>query len=640
MYGPQLALPARLSCPVLALAICLAFAFPTGCAPPIQVRRMDARHVHRTLTSNELTVGAVSRRTRNLLYNYDLVERFERDPPGALRELHHALITGSLLPEERAALAELAFHYAAHGGGRPYYLASALYAWAYLFPDDPHERPDRFSPRERLACDIYNLGLTHGIKDGGDVDLRAGTFALPFGALEVAFDPARLQWGDHQLVNFVPIAEIEVTGFPTYYRWPGIGAPLAAGVTTHEGAGDRDLLARRVRVPVTALLRPEDLTAALRSGRVRATLEVYPGYGDRSVTIGDRQVPLETEPTAALGLMLSEVAIWGRELTGFLHGIGVIDERARLVSLRPYRPGLIPVVFVHGTASSAARWAQLCNELDNDPRIHARYQFWFFSYETGNPIAYSALLLRESLTRAVARLDPDGRDPALQRMVVIGHSQGGLLTKAMVVESGSRFWANVSRKPIEEVRVSERTRDLLRRGLFFHPLPFVRRVVFIATPHHGSYIAGNWLAHQVARLVRAPLDVTRAIADVATGDRDALLVRGTQALVPTSVDNMTPGNSFVRTLADLPIAPGVTAHSIIAVKDGVPSATATDGVVAYTSAHIDGVESELVVKSPHSCQANSHTIGEVRRILLLHAEAADGAGESALPPGSGPAAAD
>ena len=81
---------------------------------------------------------------------------------------------------------------------------------------------------------------------------------------------------------------------------------------------------------------------------------------------------------------------------------------------------------------------------------------------------------------------------------------------------------------------------------------------------------------------------------------------------------MTPGNRFLQVLADLPIAPGVAAHSIIAVKNGVPSKTADDGVVRYESAHIGGVESELVVKSPHSCQANPHTIAEVKRILLEH----------------------
>ncbi len=60
------------------------------------------------------------------------------------------------------------------------------------------------------------------------------------------------------------------------------------------------------------------------------------------------------------------------------------------------------------------------------------------------------------------------------------------------------------------------------------------------------------------------------------------------------------------------------AHSIIAITNGMIAPGANDGVVAYESAHIEGVDSELVVKSGHSCQANPHTIAEVRRILLEH----------------------
>src|SRR4030095_15430995 len=101
-----------------------------------------------------------------------------------------------------------------------------------------------------------------------------------------------------------------------------------------------------------------------------------------------------------------------------------------------------------------------------------RYQFWFFSYETGNPIIYSAMLLRESLARAVKQLDPGGRGDALRQRVVIGHSQGGLLTKATVVESGDAFWRAVSKRPLDELKFSDATRDLLRRALFVQPLPF------------------------------------------------------------------------------------------------------------------------------------------------------------------------
>jgi hypothetical protein len=83
---------------------------------------------------------------------------------------------------------------------------------------------------------------------------------------------------------------------------------------------------------------------------------------------------------------------------------------------------------------------------------------------------------------------------------------------------------------------------------------------------------------------------------------------------------MNPHNSFIRTLAGIPIAPGIHAHSIVAVKGDGPLEGASDGVVAYGSAHLEGVESEKVVRSGHSAQGNAEVIEEVRRILLLHRE--------------------
>jgi hypothetical protein len=93
-----------------------------------------------------------------------------------------------------------------------------------------------------------------------------------------------------------------------------------------------------------------------------------------------------------------------------------------------------------------------------------------------------------------------------------------------------------------------------------------------------------------------------------------------------AISGMTPGSPFVRTLSSEPIVPGVVAHSIIPVIGGVPGPNAADGVVRYESAHIDGVESEKIVNSGHSCQSNPDTIEELRRILLEHAEAACKAG--------------
>ena len=67
------------------------------------------------------------------------------------------------------------------------------------------------------------------------------------------------------------------------------------------------------------------------------------------------------------------------------------------------------------------------------------------------------------------------------------------------------------------------------------------------------------------------------------------------------------------------MAPSIKAHSIIAVQGDGPLEKLDDGVVAYSSAHIEEVESELVVRpSSHSTQGHPRTIEEVRRILRLH----------------------
>jgi hypothetical protein len=71
-------------------------------------------------------------------------------------------------------------------------------------------------------------------------------------------------------------------------------------------------------------------------------------------------------------------------------------------------------------------------------------------------------------------------------------------------------------------------------------------------------------------------------------------------------------------MAATPIAPGVHAHSIIAVAGNGPVEGSNDGVVEYSSSRLDGVDSEYIVRSTHSTQSNPYTIEEVRRILLLH----------------------
>jgi pimeloyl-ACP methyl ester carboxylesterase len=606
--------------------LALAIVFAACASSPVGVTHVDPSDVHRRLTRSAISTRQLSDHTHNVLLEANLDALFERDPEKALEHLHDLAVSGSGGPPQLFAAAEASFLHAERSRKRPYYLAAAVYAWAYLFPEDPTESPSPFDPRFRLAANLYNRGLTSALEAGekGQIVLTGGTADLPFGQLDVAFDPTQLVWQGRRMTGFAPIAEYRVHGLHAHYRKSGLGAPMAASLAPLASENQpKDLLRAELTVPATVILRSPRSRTALAWPPFESTLEVHVPDITEEVEIAGRRVPLETEPTAVLAYSLADSPIWEQEYSRFFGVPFAQGEQSELYATVPHRRGRIPVVFVHGTASSFGRWAEMYNRLAADWRLRDRYEFWFFSYDSGNQLGWSAMLLRESLASAVRLLDPEGTDPGLRRMVVIGHSQGGLLTKMTVIDSGSRFWDLVFKQPPESLDVSSETRDLLRRLAFMTPLPFVKRVVFLATPHRGSSLTvgrfAEWAADWIRDFVKAPVTVTRALTELAT-KRDALVLASADAIRPvTSVDQMNPRNRTLRTLAEIPIAPGVAANSVISVNGSGPVEEDGDGVVDYRSAHLDGVESELVVHSGHSLQDHPETVEEVRRILLYHA---------------------
>ncbi len=600
-----------------------------GCATsPVGVKRMAPRAVAQALTASVLTEGTASIATRNVLHRRGLYDAFAKSPARTLAELHRIAVTEDD-NDTYFALAELSFLHAEKTRDRRYAIMAAIYAWSFLFGGD---RPDAFDPRLRVAADLYNRGLTQGLEESQKrgVVIAGNTFKLPIGDLLVRFDPTTLDWNGRHLRDFVPVAELEVNGLNNRFRTAGIGAPLAAGAGATNVDSVNDFLAPRLKTPVTALVRIEDVRKQLARGRIEATLELHTDPNVERVRIGNQEVPLEKEPTAALAAMVAEAPVIKQEILAFLGTITFQRGEGVLAALEPHVRGRIPVVFVHGTASSPARWAEMVNVLFNDPRINERFEPWFFAYNSSSPIIYSSYLLRKKLNEAVATLDPDGTDVELRQMVVIGHSQGGLLTKMTSVSAGSTFWNGLSKKPFDEVRLDDSNRELLRSVLFVEPLPFVHRVVFICTPHRGSYLAASdWVRGLITRLVTLPGKVTQLTGSLLTLNPDLASLQSLRTV--NAVDNMSPSNRFIQALVKIPVVPAVTANSIIAVDTDGPVDDGNDGVVEYKSAHIDGVESELVVHSSHSTQAVPATIEEVRRILLEHA--------AARPAAAGPEAA-
>ncbi len=293
-------------------------------------------------------------------------------------------------------------------------------------------------------------------------------------------------------------------------------------------------------------------------------------------------------------------------------------EPTGLSLLGPHVRGKVPVLFVHGLWVSPWSWHRMITALESDPAIADRYQFWTFGYSTGDPIPYSAYLLRRDLNEVRQKLDPDRTDRALDRMVIVGHSMGGLLTKFMAVDAGDHLWGAISDRPPGELMGEKGDLQLFHDALFFSPRPEVRRVIFIATPHRGSRFDRGSIQKIGTRLVRMPDPLRASHHRLVAGNPPTFFREFFRKGLPTSIDELEWGSPMVTRLSVLPVAPAIQSHSIIAVRPGSPPTEPTDGLVTFASAHIDGVASEKVVASGHLCQEHPDVIDEVRRILQEH----------------------
>ena len=198
---------------------------------------------------------------------------------------------------------------------------------------------------------------------------------------------------------------------------------------------------------------------------------------------------------------------------------------------------------------------------------------------------------------------------------------GGIIARLLVSSSGDELWKVVPVRANLSAAKKVRLRERLGPYLEFAPMPQVTRVVFIATPHRGTPIAEHRVARWIANLIRAPAVILSELANLS----DIMQVdkaTGTVAHVSNSIDNLSDKNPFIVACANLPMAAGVRFHTIVGTyKPAGPLITTDDGVVPYTSAHLDGAESELVIPAWHSVQDTPSAILELRRILRLQAAA-------------------
>jgi hypothetical protein len=256
--------------------------------------------------------------------------------------------------------------------------------------------------------------------------------------------------------------------------------------------------------------------------------------------------------------------------------------------------------------------------LRGDAAFRAKYQIWFFSYPTGNPYPLMTAVLREKMDAINAHY-PDHKP-----IVVLGHSMGGMIARALITDSDMTLWNAYFTTPPEKTPISAESRRVMTKTLIFKHRSEIDRVVFLSASLRGSYMATGFMGRLGAKLVGGSSDlseVSREVLPLMKPDADGRRTTRT----PNSIIGLDPNNRFLLTINSIPVAKGIPYHSIMGDRgkggnlDRTPPVS-TDGIVPFWSAHIDGAQSELIVPSHHWSNRDPKAITEVLRILKKHAQ--------------------
>jgi len=502
-----------------------------------------------------------------------------------------------------------------------YDLAAIYYASQLLFNEKYRDSDlGNYDPFMFQTARIYNGALARLYAELTRRDLlRKGQYRLQTAnGRDIIFDLPHydLIYPASSYKNFMLCSDYRIRHLFHFTYEFGLGVPVIA-LTNEQTCYHHLLTAAPIAHGATAFLRFKAAEPGDPRRVMHARLEFYDNDRVRSIQVGKQKVPLIFDYSTPFAYYIST-----------LPDMNVVDYtlnpnrfNSGLYTLEPYQPNKIPVVLVHGLLSSIHTWMQMVNTLKNDPKIRKHCQFWFFTYSSGNPILYSASMLRESLRNARAEL---ARTPqaqaAFDRMVIIGHSMGGLVSKTLLQDPGDQLIRKAAKRSWEEIKpmCTPEQLKLIEKVALYKSVPSVRRMLFLAVPHRGSTMAQYFQVRMISRLIELPAELVSDLGGLMKTYISSQDHAGQVKLrIPTGLDGLDPNNRILQAVNEIPLKADVPCHSIIgSQKKDTPGGS--DGVVEYSISHLDEVRSELVVQSGHSVQVHPVAIYEVRRILLEH----------------------
>ena len=471
----------------------------------------------------------------------------------------------------------------------------------------------RKNPKDHIALRDYNFALSRVFSATRDAHLDPWTRPLHVPAPDggeylVTYRAIANRLWRPQDYDLVPADELDVRGKFVADRVTrdGIGAPLVAIRNPQSPTIQQPFVLPHIYAAATAV--------AQFDGR-ECEIEFVDPLATETIRVCGRSLPCAADFTAPVAVGLSREHPERTTVPAMMNPDRFADT-ARLIRVQPYDPNKIPVLFVHGLQSTPVSWVPMVNAFWADPVLRRNYQVWVFSYPSGYPIPYSALLLRRQLEAVNQAL------PGHRPIILVGHSMGGLLSRLMISDSGSdKVWRYFFGKSPAQTALSPEAKALVREALIFKPEQGIGRVLFISTPHRGSVIAQGPIGRIASSMIRKSMEFVRLgpeimQASVVQEDPGVMKLRR----MPNSIDTLSPNDAWVKITSTLPMEKGIPYHSIIGDRGRGDTPRSSDGVVPYWSSHIEGAVSEKIVPSDHGANQNAEGIAEVIRILKEHSQ--------------------
>jgi hypothetical protein len=411
----------------------------------------------------------------------------------------------------------------------------------------------------------------------------------------------------------VPASAVSTKDVGQRHVVPGLGVPVVGWKKTAEEGKPRWEFEPPTGVPL-------NLTAVLRfpSGKPPEWAFSYPGKA-KTIKVGSREIASAADWSAPSALYWHMSDLDDLDLEKVFLPSRFSDETALYVS-SPYDPKRIPLVMVHGLNSSPGTFKRLYNELNREPWFREHYQVWFYSYPTGNNWTYSAARFREEMAKADKFAHAHGPVDQWERMVVIGHSMGGVITDASLKKPGEALYHAFQKRPLDQLTQNKQTRQAIRELTMYEPLEPPDRVIFMAAPHLGAPSADRFFSAMLRNLIRLPKTLTVNLVDFTLNDFSSFATSGQTSSKGwfTSIGSLSPEYPAYQALKEVPFRKGLKINSVIGDRGKGDTPNSSDGIVPYWSSHLDHVESERIVPYGHSVQLGPETAVEVKRILKLH----------------------